>query len=97
MYTSRRQSGTRWLLAFVLGAFLSTGLLLFLALNSEAINRRIEAIPYYMQTYANKFRPNVEMPPPPTMSDIAPEALLQTSPNNETQEQSTGNTPAGLR
>ncbi len=94
MYTSRRQSGTSWLLAFVLGAFLSTSLFVYLALNSEALNRRIEAIPYYMRTYANQFRPNVEMPPPPTVSDIAPETLLQTPPNNETLKQSTGNTPA---
>jgi len=81
----RRQSGPRWLLIFVLlGAFLSIALLIFLTLTSESFNQRVEAIPFYVRTYANKFRPNVDMPAPPDASAIAPETLLKAPSGNDT-------------
>lgn len=86
MYSSRRQSSPRWLMAFILGVFLSTCLLIFLSLTSASLNRRIEAIPFYVRTYVSKFRPNVDMPVPPDVSAIAPEALLETSPGNDTSD-----------
>lgn len=83
MYSSRRQSSPRWLMAFILGVFLSTCLLIFLSLTSASLNRRIEAIPFYVRTYVNKFRPNVDMPAPPDVSAIAPETLLEAPPAND--------------
>jgi tetratricopeptide (TPR) repeat protein len=80
-------------MVFVLGVFLSSGLFLYLALSNETINRRIEAIPYYVRTYINKFRPNVEMPVPPEVSAIAPQTLLEIPPKNEIPTQS-NDTPA---
>lgn len=84
MYSSRRQSSPRWLMAFILGVFLSTCLLIFLSLTSESLNRRIQAIPFYLRTYVSKFRPNVDMPAPPDASAIAPETLLEAPSGNDT-------------
>lgn len=86
MYSSRRQSSPRWLIAFILGVFLSTCLLIFLSLTSESLNRRIEAIPFYIRTYVSKFRPNVDMPAPPNASAIAPETLLEAPPGNDSSD-----------
>lgn len=95
MYTSRRgRSGPRWLMGFILGLFLSSSILIFLALNTDAVNHRIEAIPYYLRTFANKYRPNVAMPTPPAISAVAPETLLRTSTNNDTPAQPNNDTPA---
>jgi tetratricopeptide (TPR) repeat protein len=69
-------------MGFILGVFLSTGLLIFLALTSESLNRRIEAVPFYIRTYVNKFRSNVDIPAPPDVSVIAPEILLEAPPGN---------------
>ena len=93
MYTSRRQSNPLWLMAFILGVFLSASLLIFLILTSESLNRRIEAIPFYVRTYVTKFRPNVDMPAPPNVSAIALETLLAASSGNEIPRQS-DDTPA---
>jgi hypothetical protein len=93
MYSTRRQSGTRWLLVFILGLFLLASLFIFLTLNSEPINRRFQPLPYYVRAYINKFRPNVEMPAPPAAPAIAPEMLLETSGQDDPSAQ-LGNTPA---
>ena len=71
MYSTRRRTGSRWLMVFVFGLFVLTGLAIFLTLSSEAVGRRIEAVPYYARTYLNKLRPNVAMPAPPAESAIA--------------------------
>jgi tetratricopeptide (TPR) repeat protein len=63
----------------------------YVALTSEAISRRIEAIPLYARTYVNKLRPKPELPPPPPVSAIAPEALLQSELG---QAHISDNTPA---
>ena len=89
----RRQTGTRWLMIFVFAGFILIALAIFSALSSETVNRRIEAIPFYLQTYLNKLRPNVELPPPPEVSAIAPEVLLGASPGDENLTQ-ISNTPA---
>lgn len=79
---------------FIFGVFLLAGLLIFLVLSSESISRRIEAIPYYVSTYVNKFRPNVEMPAPPEVSAIAPDVLLAGSPPNKESVMQSNDTPA---
>jgi tetratricopeptide (TPR) repeat protein len=93
MYSTRRQTGSRWLMVFVFGLFVLTGLVIFLTLSSEAVSRRIEAVPYYARTYLNKLRPNVEMPAPPAESAIAPDALLETRLEDEAPGQA-NDTPA---
>jgi hypothetical protein len=78
---------------FVFGLFLLTSLFIFLALDSETFSQRIQAIPYYVQTYYNKFRPNVDMPAPPAESAVAPDILLETRLNNEVSAQSNSTPP----
>lgn len=55
-----------------------SGLLIYSALNAEVVSRRIEAIPYYARTYLNKLLPKPTLPPPPAVSAVDPETLLQT-------------------
>lgn len=57
-----------------------SGLLIYSALNAEAVSRRVEAIPYYARTYLNKLLPKPTLPPPPAVSAVDPETLLQTRP-----------------
>lgn len=90
MYRPRRQSGTRWLLTFMLSVIILGGLIIYWGLNTESVRRRIEAIPFYARTYINQLRPTPEIPAPPSVSAIAPETLLE---NAEGQQQG-GNTPA---
>ncbi len=55
------------------------GMCVFLALQIEPISRRLEALPYYAKTYINKLRPRPELPPPPAVSEVDPQQLLQIS------------------
>ena len=93
MYTSRRHSSSRWLMLFITIVFLSTCAIIFLAFTSTSFNRRVQALPYYVSTYMNKFRPNVQMPAPPEVSAIAPEILLEASSGGEVPGQ-LNDTPA---
>ncbi len=94
MYRTRRRTGVRRLTMFMLGLTVLTGLIFFLGLDGETINRRVEAIPYYFRTYVNKFRPNVNIPAPPEVSAISPETLLESSGTTETLAASNTDTPA---
>jgi len=85
MYSSRRESGLRWLKIFIWGGVLLGSIFIFLTLTNDAFNRRLESIPYYVRTYIHKFQPNVALPPPPEQSAIAPELLLNTTPSDDTQ------------
>ena len=100
MYSRSRYSNTKhrsagpWFLVGLLATFFIFLLICplgFLALNNGAISRRVEAIPFYLRTYVNKFRPKPELPPPPAVSAIAPETLLQSKPG---QDNRLGDTPA---
>ncbi|MFQ5610952.1 MAG: C39 family peptidase [Anaerolineae bacterium] len=92
MYISRRFI-LRWGTVFMMSTMLASAFVYFAA-DTEAINRRLEAVPYYARTYLNKFRPKPSAPPPPQVSTIAPEMLLQarSSPGGESEPAS--DTPA---
>lgn len=91
---SNERSAWPWFLIGLLATFLILLIgcpLVFVVLTSETISRRIEAIPLYARTYVNKLRPKPELPPPPAVSAIAPETLLQSEPG---QNNGSGDTPA---
>jgi len=46
-------------------------------LNLEPVSRRLDAVPYYARTYVNKLLPKPALPPPPAVSEIDAETLLQ--------------------
>ena len=82
MYRAReRRRRVMYFVNFILAGVL-TSLCLFLALRLEPIQRRVQALPYYAQTYWNKWRPKPELPPPPAVSAVDAETLLQTRDNN---------------
>jgi tetratricopeptide (TPR) repeat protein len=62
-------------LNFILAGLL-VGLIIFFALRLEPVRRRVEALPFYAQTYWNKWRLQPELPPPPAAA-IDPATLLQ--------------------
>ncbi|MDX1521157.1 MAG: C39 family peptidase [Anaerolineae bacterium] len=73
-----RSAGRRILffLNFIL-AGLVVGGCVFALLQVEPIRRRAEALPFYVQTYWNKYRPKPELPPPPQVASVDPATLLQ--------------------
>ncbi len=76
MYYHSQNQGWRRLI-FIVGLLVG-GMGLYLALTRiEPLSRRVETIPYYAETYINKIRPKPELPPPPAVSAIDRETLLQ--------------------
>jgi tetratricopeptide (TPR) repeat protein len=49
---------------------------MFISLRIEPIQRRVQALPYYAQTYWNKWRPKPDLPPPPAVSAVDTDTLL---------------------
>jgi hypothetical protein len=94
MYQPRRQSGTRWLMVFMLSVIVFGCFLIYWSLNTESVKRRIEAIPFYARAYVNQFRPTPEIPAPPAVSAIAPETLLQATSSENGEPGQSGDTPA---
>ena len=39
-------------------------------INPEPVSRRLQALPYYVRTYANKVRPKPALPTPPAVSAV---------------------------
>ena len=79
MYRHQRRGSQRIMLIvnFILAGIL-VSLLIFLSARIEPINRRVEAIPFYLRTTWNKWRPKPALPPPPAVSAVDTQTLLQT-------------------
>jgi hypothetical protein len=77
VYREQRRGWQRVLLFvnFILAGIL-VSLCMFISLRIEPIQRRVQALPYYAQTYWNKWRPKPDLPPPPAVSAVDTDTLL---------------------
>ena len=66
----------------IMGSIIAIELLIcgVILLQIDGISRRVEALPFYAQTYLNKLRPQPTLPPPPAVSAVDSETLLQSHP-----------------
>lgn len=56
---------------------LTLGLAACVTINLEPVSQRLDALPYYARTYANKVLPKPALPTPPAVSEIDTETLLE--------------------
>ena len=79
MYRQQRRGLSRLLFFFnFILAGIVCSLFLVFALQLEPVNRRVAALPFYVRTYWNQWRPKAALPPPPDVAEVDTDALLQT-------------------
>lgn len=82
----------RWTVVLGFSAIFAS-VFVYLAADTEAINRRLEAVPYYARAYLNRLLPQAAAPPPPEAAAIAPEVLLESRAGAPAGASLTGDTP----
>jgi hypothetical protein len=67
---------------FIASGFFVAGLIIILTATSQTVNRRMAALPLYIESTLNRLKPNVVIPTPPAVSAISPESLLAAAPGS---------------